>query len=85
MASIHDLNTRLTAAKGTDIHVGTTVTTVSSGKYFGCQFLNDGVYTFTLDGTEHSTIAINGGCVLFGDITSMDATQAADAVALYKN
>ena len=85
MASIHDLNTRLTAAKGTDIHKGTDATTASSGKYFGCQFLNDGVYTFTLDGTTSSSITINGGCVLFGDITSMDAGDAADAVALYKN
>lgn len=85
MASIHDLNTRLTAAKGTDIHKGTTATTAASGKYFGCQFLNDGVYTFILDGTTHTSITIVGGCVLFGDITSMDAGVAADAVALYKN
>tara|TARA_R100000544_G_C2202529_1_gene47495 strand:- start:405 stop:662 length:258 start_codon:yes stop_codon:yes gene_type:complete len=85
MASIHDLNTRLTAAKGTDIHKGATETTASSGKYFGCQFLNDGVYTFILDGVTHTSITINGGCVLFGDITSMDAADAADAVALYKN
>ncbi len=85
MASIHDLNTRLTAAKGTDIHKGTTVTTVASGKYFGCQFLNDGSYTFILDGVTHTAISITGGCVLFGDITSMDAAAATDAVALYKN
>ena len=85
MASIHDLNTRLTAAKGTDIHKGTAATTATSGKYFGCQFLNDGIYTFILDGTTHTSITIVGGCVLFGDITSINAADAADAVALYKN
>jgi hypothetical protein len=85
MASIHDLNTRLTAAKGTDIHKGTDATTAASGKYFGCQFLNSGVYTFILDGTTHTSITIVGGCVLFGDITSIAGSDILDAVALYKN
>ena len=85
MASIHDLNTRLTASNGTYIHKGTTETTATSGTYFGCQFLNDGIYTFILDGDTYTSITIVGGCVLFGDITSMDAADALDAVALYKN
>jgi hypothetical protein len=85
MASIHDLNTRLTASNGTDIHKGVVATTATSGTYFGCQFLNDGTYTFIMDGVTNTSIDIVGGCVLFGDITSMDATGGSDAVALYKN
>tara|TARA_R110002033_G_scaffold24903_1_gene58056 strand:+ start:565 stop:822 length:258 start_codon:yes stop_codon:yes gene_type:complete len=85
MASIHDLNTRLTAAKGTDIHKGTDATTAASGKYFGFQVLNLGNYTFTMDGVTHNAIIIDAGCVLFGDVTSMNAGSANYAVALYKN
>ena len=54
--------------------------------FFAIQFLSDGTYDFTIDGTAYTSIKVKGGVVLYGDITSIASKGAStDAVALYKN
>ena len=84
MASINDLNTRLTQANGITIYKNQATLAVSG--FFAIQFLSDGTYDFTIDGTAYTSIKVKGGVVLYGDITSIASNGAStDAVALYKN
>ena len=84
MASINDLNTRLTQANGITIYKNQATLAVSG--FFAIQFLSDGTYDFTIDGTAYTGITVKGGVVLYGDITSIASNGAStDAVALYKN
>ena len=86
MASINDLNTRLTASNGTVIIRNTAAAAIASGTYFAMQVLVTGTYNFTIDGVAYAGVKIEGGIVLYGDITNTETTNTAQtAVALYKN